>query len=342
MTKNGVIEKVFGRRSAPVARVAFNMRPVSGPWGGSSTFVRQFGRVLERRGYEVCYSLRRPVDVIVIVDPRDDLQHKSFGMQDIAEYRRKNPSVKVLHRVNECDQRKGSDFMDALLAQANPLADCTVFISAWLRDYHAERWFDLSRSHTVIYNGADPSIYHPVGVARYDGSGPFRIVTHHWADSRIKGYDVYERVDQLIASGELTDVELVVAGRWPADIHWTSTELHPPMWGDKLAALLRTCHAYITASTWEPCGMHHVEGAQCGLPLIYHEDGGGINEAGLKYGIGFRDDVAGAITSMREHYTTKCAEVLANMPSGDRMCLEYAEVVQRLVCGTALDAVRRP
>ena len=46
--------------------------------------------------------------------------------------------------------------------------------------------------------------------------------------------------------------------------------------------------------------MHHVEGAQCGLPLLYHEDGGGVVEAGLKYGVGFRDDVAEALCAARD------------------------------------------
>ena len=44
--------------------------------------------------------------------------------------------------------------------------------------------------------------------------------------------------------------------------------------------------------------MHHVEGAQCGLPLVYHEDGGGIVEAGLKYGIGYREDPSEALLQM--------------------------------------------
>ena len=334
MNRDNVLSRLLagGQRRKPVARVAFSMHPVKGPWGGSSAFVHQFGAFLERRGYEICFSLRRPVDAIILIDPREDLESKAFGPAEIADYKQRHPQVRVLHRVNECDLRKGSDFMDDLLAKASPLADYTVFISSWLRDHHAERWFDRKRPHTVIYNGADPRVFHPLGLAHYDGTGPFRIVTHHWADSRIKGYDLYEQVDHLIADGALPDTELVVAGRWPSDIRWRSAELHPPTWGHELAKILRSCHAYITASTWEPCGMHHVEGAQCGLPLIYHEDGGGINEAGEKYGIGFRDDVVGAITQMREQYMDKRNQLLTNMPSGDRMCLDYADVTQGVLC----------
>ena len=77
--------------------------------------------------------------------------------------------------------------------------------------------------------------------------------------------------------------------------------------------------------------MHHVEGAQCGLPLLYHEDGGGVVEAGLRYGLGFRDDVKAAVLTARDRYTALREQVLMRLPSGDRMVLAYAEVIQRLL-----------
>ena len=95
-----------------LGRVAFNMRPARGPWGGSSPFVVQLKHYLERRGYDICFDLKKKVDVIVLIDPRDDLQNKSFGMEEIRVYKQNNPKVKVLHRVNECDQRKDTKFMD--------------------------------------------------------------------------------------------------------------------------------------------------------------------------------------------------------------------------------------
>ncbi|MEI9897644.1 MAG: hypothetical protein WDN28_28240 [Chthoniobacter sp.] len=35
--------------------------------------------------------------------------------------------------------------MDPLLAKASAHVDFTIFIAEWLRDYHAARWFDVSR-----------------------------------------------------------------------------------------------------------------------------------------------------------------------------------------------------
>ena len=315
------------RGHEPVGRVAFNQRLVDGPWGGSNVFVSQCAAYLRWRGYDVRFDLEADVDLIVLIDPRVE----GFGPREIAAYRGAHPATRVLHRVNECDQRKNTRFMDDLLRGANELADYTVFISRWLRDYHAERWFDETRPHRAIYNGADPRVFHPIGAESYDRRGPFRLVTHHWSNNPMKGFDVYQEVDRLITEGELSDVELWVIGRWPADIVWRRARLFPPTRGIDLARKLRACHAYVTASRWEPAGMHHVEGAQCGLPLVYHEDGGGIVEAGLRYGIGYREDVGSAIRQMRGDYDTMRGRVLESIPSGDRMCAEYVDVIQQML-----------
>ncbi len=316
-----------------IATVAFNMRPSTGPWGGSGAFVNQMEAYLRRQGYGVRYDLKRPVDVIVLIDPREDLENKAFGCCEIAAYTQRNPGARVLHRINECDQRKATPFMDALLAEANRLADQTVFISDWLCDYHAQRWFDRAKPHCCIYNGADPRFFHPVGNRPFRKGDRLRLVTHHWSSHPLKGFDIYEEVDDLIAADKLTNVELLVVGQWPESIRWKWARTSPPKSGRELADLLRSCHVYLTASRWEPCGMHHVEGAQCGLPLLYHEEGGGIVEAGLRYGLGYRDDIAGAIDRVRDAYPQLRERLFADMPSGDRMCMAYFAVIQRLLCG---------
>jgi len=82
--------------------------------------------------------------------------------------------------------------------------------------------------------------------------------------------------------------------------------------------------------------MHHVEGAQCGLPLVYHEDGGGIVEAGKLYGIGFTGDFTAAWTEMRKNLSNYQSRVLELMPCGDRMSLQFVNLIQRLICESGM------
>lgn len=311
--------------------LAISMAPTLSPWGGASPFVWQLAALLKRRGWRIQYSLTPVPDAVLVMDPRMDHPKKKFGLEELRQFRAAQPRVPILHRINECDQRKGTDDIDELLRQTNDLADHTVFIAEWLRDYFAAKWFDLSKPHSCIYNGADPAVYHPFGSALPAARETVRIVTHHWSDNALKGFDVYEKVDHLIADGKLPGFELRVIGRWPKSVTWRSAELIGPMTGRPLARKLRECHVYLTASRWEPCGMHHVEGAQCGLPLVYHEDGGGIVEAGRKYGIGFRDDPAEALRQMAARLPEFRNKLLTAMPSGDRMAMDYADLFQYLV-----------
>jgi glycosyltransferase involved in cell wall biosynthesis len=314
-------------RRRPRARIGINVEPRSTPYGGGNQFVLLLAAHLRDLDYEVRYRLDDDLDAVLLVDGRPALT--TFGADDVAALKRRRPSLVCIHRVNECDLRKGTTDMDALLARTNTVADHTVFISAWLRDYHAERWFDRARPHTVIVNGSDPRIFHPVGPRAPDH--PFRIATHHWSDHPMKGFAEYAEIDRLIAEGILPDSELWVIGRWPADIRWRAARLFPPRTGPELAGLLRQCHAYVTASRWEPGGMHFIEAAQCGLPVLYHEDGGGIVELAARFGVVFRDDVGAGVARLRAEYVRLRGQALTAGPSGDLMCLEYRRVLEALL-----------
>lgn len=317
----------------PVARIAVTTQPIFGPWGGGNQWLLQFSRYMHYSGYEVVHRLDASVDCVII-------QHNgltgamSFGFEEIVAAKKANPRLRVVHRINDNDIRKATTEMDSLMAKYNTLADFTVFISEWLRDHHAAKWFDKSRPHACILNGADPSVFHPVGSPQWKKGESFRLVTHHWADNPMKGFPQYAQLDDLIASGDLPGVELWVIGRWPKDLVWKSARTFGPCAGAALAGLLRQCHGYITASLWEPGGMHFIEGLQCGLPIAYHKDGGGIPEFAGRYGVGFRGDRADlsfAVRSLIDDYPyfRKC--VLAKPPSGDGMCLAYREIIQRVL-----------
>ncbi len=317
----------------PVARIAVTTQPIFGPWGGGNQWLLQFSRYMHYSGYEVVHGLGGGADCVII-------QHNgltgamSFGFEEIAAAKRANPRLRVLHRINDNDIRKATTEMDTLMAKYNTLADFTVFISEWLRDHHAAKWFDRTKPHACILNGADPSVFHPVGSPQWKKGEPFRFVTHHWADNPMKGFPQYAQLDELIASGALPGVELWVVGRWPKDLVWKSARTFGPCAGPALAGILRQCHGYITASLWEPGGMHFIEGLQCGLPIAFHKDGGGIPELAVKYGVGFRgdrDDLSFAVRSLIDDYPyfRKC--VLAKPPSGDGMCLAYREIIQRVL-----------
>jgi glycosyltransferase involved in cell wall biosynthesis len=315
----------FGGR--PLARVAINLRPRRSPYGGGNQFVAQLAESLSSAGYRVGYRLQRTSDVVILVDPRPELT--TFALEQVVKHRLERPDAVVIHRVNECDLRKGSSGMDERLARANALADHTVFVSGWLRDHHAARWFDRGRPHSVVPPGADPAVFHPLGAE--PPADRYRVVTHHWSDNPMKGFAVYAEVDAAIAEGRLPGFELWLIGRWPAAIAWRVAMLHPPARGAALGALLRSCHGYLTASRFDPGPMHVVEGLQCGLPVAYHADGGGAAELAAAAGVAFTDDPLAALRELRARHTELRQRALAAPVSGRAMCEEWRQLVQRLL-----------
>ncbi len=319
---------MFGSKTH--ATVAINLRPRSGSWGGANQWTTQLTRFLKFCGFAVQHDLTRPVDAIVMTHTGLS-KGTSFGVDEVLQYRATHPYAPCIHRINDNDIRKGTTEMDAFLARSNQVADCTVFVSEWLRDHHAARWFDISKPHAVIEAGADPAVFHPFGNRPYTG-GPFRIVTHHWSDNWAKGFDIYQEIDRVIAEGLVKDFELRVIGRWPKEIKWRSAKTFAPCSGHKLATQLRQCHGYVSASRHEPGAMHPVEGLQCGLPLLYHAESGGTVSPGRRYGVCIGDSLPQALEELRSRYLELRGKLLAEPPSGDLMSLSYRRLIQTLVC----------
>ena len=72
-------------------------------------------------------------------------------------------------------------------------------------------------------------------------------------------------------------------------------------------------HLYLSASINEPAGMHHIEGAICGLPIIYRQSGA-LPEYCKNFGISFENaDYLPAIKKMLIQYK-KYKEKISDYP----------------------------
>jgi len=287
-----------------------------GPWGGGNQFGHALVKHLRARGVRVSFDLKaRDLDLIVLAEPRTELAISAYDDRAIHRYLRDvNPRVLVVHRINECDERKGSDGVNARLIAANRVADHTVFVSGWLRDLFLGHGI-ASRSMSVIFNGSDRTIFHPQGYRRWDGAEPLRLVTHHWGANWLKGFDIYGRLDNLLGDAAFRErFAFTYIGRLPEAFHFHHATYLEPLHGPQLAATLRSHHVYLTASQFEPGGNHQNEGALCGLPLLYR-DSGCLPEYCAGYGLIFdADTFEEQLEAMRARY----ANVVDRMPDYPR------------------------
>lgn len=314
-------------------KVAIGSRPYDGPWGGGNRFVTALCDALQRAGHSVVHSLSdADIDIILIVDPRMRSPNVAFGPGAVMRYLSwKNPNAIVVHRINECDERKNEPFINDKLVRANLVADVTVFVGGWMKDLPVWRRH-LRSPHFVIHNGADTTIFNRRYFVPWEGQGPFKLVTHHWGYHPMKGLDVYQAIGRLIGRDTSTNkIQLTYIGNLPAGMSLDSIRYVAPLNGEALAAELSAHHAYVTGSINEPGGNHQNEGALCGLPLLYR-DSGCMPEYCEGFGVPFAGpgDVEEALHKLKRDYRQLVARMPAYPWTAKRMTTEWLALFEQL------------
>ena len=310
-------------------KIMFN-RPIKRePWGGGSHFITALFEYFLKEGHEVVFSLEDNIDVIFMFDPRPHLGDDCVN--SIYRYKVKNPSVKIIQRINDTDIARPKDkpWRVDLLLYANQIADHTVFISNWVKDHYVEKGFQTTKPHSVIVNGCSSDWYFPA--ENKEKSKKIKLITHHWSDNFMKGFEVYNFLDALVETRK--DFQFTYMGRYNKDYSPRNTSLLPPMYGPGVGEVLRDHDIYVTAAKWEACGMHHIEGARCGLPVLYHTDGGAIPEVCNQHGVSFSslENFETSLDEIIENYDSLRSNIDYSFLSIDRCCKEYERVARELV-----------
>lgn len=318
-------------------KIAFNRKIRRTPWGGGAHFATALEDYLLKAGHTVVHQLEEGIDVIVMLDPRQE--EGGFGIGEIVKHKEQYPNVKVLHRINDTDYARGLKapsgddraYLEPLIMWSNRYADQTVYISRWVQDHYRERsieWTKPMSVGVVIPNGCDPDVFHH---STHEVHKPIRLVTHHWSSNPMKGLDLYERIDELMDVG--ADFEFTYIGRYPAGHIPKHTKIIAPLYGQALGDELRKHDVYVTAARWEACGSHHVEGAACGLPIIFHREGGGVVEMCERYGEGIKSvaDFQLALEKVMNDYRSYREKAIAVDLSADTMCERYLDVLVRMM-----------
>jgi hypothetical protein len=105
------------------------------------------------------------------------------------------------------------------------------------------------------------------------------------------------------------------------------------MSAEQLAVALPGHDIYLTAAQNEAAGMHHIEGALCGLPILYLESGG-IPEYCRGFGISYTHaDFLDRLSEMRSQYGEWKARMSGYPHTAGKMCEDYLSLFLRLMEG---------
>ena len=306
-------------------KVSIGTNIKDGPWGGGNLFAINLKNHLHSKGFKVVNNLDDDdIDIILITEPRRTSESSAFTHIDVQKYLKfVNSETLVMHRINECDERKNTKYLNKYMINANKVADYTVFVSTWLKNLYENQGISTKNNH-VILAGANKEIFNNENYIPWDGSEEMRIVTHHWGANWNKGFDIYVELDKLISSKKWKNkISFTYIGNLPKNFKFENTKVIMPLSGKNLAEAIKKNHIYLTASINEPSGNHHIEGAQCGLPLLYINSGGipeycsGFGEIFDKYNFEQK------LEKLMYEYL-KSVENMKNYPNNsDIMCTEF-------------------
>jgi len=314
-------------------KIAINFRLKQGPWGGGNRFAASLVGALGARGDIVHHTLDCPdLDLILLLDPRWRHPSVTFTAGAILRYLLfRNSRAMVIHRINECDERKNTRRMNEQLRRANYCADHTVFVGSWLKQLNLWQNDAHSRSN-LITNGADATVFNSRGWQAWREGRPLKLVTHHWGGNWMKGFDIYLRLDSMMAEPEWRNrIEFTYIGNLPRGFVFRNARHVAPLDGEALAGELRSHHAYVTASINEPGGNHQNEGALCGLPLLYRRSGC-LPEYCTGFGVSFdEDDFAVQLQQLIDSYDQFVAVMPSYPHTSERMCSGYLSLFDQMM-----------
>ena len=306
-------------------KISIGTKIKDGPWGGGNLFAINLKNYLESNGHKVFNNLDEDdIDIILITEPRKTSESSAFTHIDVWYYKNfVNSKVIVVHRLNECDERKNTKFVNKYLLEANKVADHTIFVSEWLRNLYKKQG-EISKSNEVIMAGADKSIFNIENRKVWDGKEKLKITTHHWGANWNKGFEIYKKIDKMLDEDHWKNLfEFTYIGNLPKKFSFNNTKVIEPISGDNLAKEIKKNHIYITASLNEPSGNHHIEAAQCGLPILFI-DSGGIPEYCNGFGVKFNNDnFQTKFEEIINDYKEYSAEIINYPYSAEKMSENY-------------------
>ena len=311
--------------------ISIQSKVVKGPWGGGNLFAKNLINYLKANNFEVISHLyNRKIDLILMTDPLKNSSSTNYSFNEIKNYKKFiNPNVKIVHRINECDERKNTNYVNNEIIKSNYVADKTVFVSNWLKNLYES--IGLENNNSVILSGSDRKIFNNLNKKKWDRKTNLKLVTHHWGTNVNKGFNIYSFLDEAIYINSIKNVEFTYIGNLPKNFQFKATNHIQPLEGKKLANELKKHHIYLTASINEPSGNHHIEGAQCGLPILYLNSGG-VVEYCQKYGVPFdnQNDFLNSLEEISEKYEIYFSKVLEYPNDSNLMSFSYMQLFNQL------------
>tara|TARA_R110000796_G_scaffold22632_1_gene65425 strand:- start:2933 stop:3877 length:945 start_codon:yes stop_codon:yes gene_type:complete len=314
-----------------MAKIYLNRKSVKGPYGGGNKTLALLEQRIVEEGHKLVYELENDIDVIFCYDPRPN--QNGIWYQNFINYKKINHYCKIVQRVGDTGTHSKPQ-LTALLKQIVKFktTDFFIFPSKWARDMIEHS----NSNYQIIPNRPLAQFYENRDDVPGRNKDVINIVTHHWSDNRKKGFEVYEKFGKKIKDGLVINdknVKFTYIGRYSQ--HFTSDGISviSPVGVSDLNRMLPKYDIYLTASEEEAGANHVLEAMAAGLPILYRENGGSINEYCKDYGIKYEkfDDLIKKIQQVDSNFAYEKEKVLKYCETANNTIEEYIEIIKRML-----------
>ncbi len=297
-------------------KIYVNREPVYGPWGGGAKTVIALVESLKSAGHEVVFRLCHDIDVIFCIDPRPNKYGEWY--QHFLNYKNQF-GTKIVHRVGDVGTHSKPE-LTSLVKQTVQYSDFLIFPSEW-----AKEWINFQGNNFQVVHNCPMKQFHQFKNTAVEIGDKVKLVTHHWSTNPKKGFHFYKQLENYIQ--KTNKYEFSYIGRKPDS--YSFTNYIQPIGAERLAAELPKHHIYITASIEEAGANHVLEAMACGLPVVFHKDGGSIVNYCEDYGLKFSsfDEMIQKIDQMAQEYKTYKAKVLSYDNNIEQVKNKYLEII---------------
>lgn len=264
-------------------KVYINRQPVTGPWGGGNKTLSLLCEKLQQDSdIELTFDITEEnIDVIFCIDPKPD--NSGVWYQNFIEYKSNiNNNVKIIQRVGDLGTHRGQEVTN-LVAQTINISDFLIFPSDWSRKAIGFK----KSNYAVIQNRPMSMFYDNRKKEKIINKDDIKIVTHHWSDNPKKGFQTYQDFGNAIK--DIEGISFTYIGRYNNNYSSEGITIIDPKNAKELSNIIPEFDIYLTASELEAGANHVLEGIAAGLPVLYKENGGSINEYCFNYGIEYYD-----------------------------------------------------
>ena len=299
-------------------KIYFNRKPVFGPWGGGSKILSSIVEECKRRNHNVFFEedikIHKGFDVLFCFDPRPTQQVK---LENLVSYRFKNPSSKLIQRVGDLGTH-GKPELFQLIKQSVNYADLVIFPSNW-----AKETSKILKNSLVIPNAPLENFFVE---KKFRNDNVISIVSHHWSNNTYKGFEIYELLDRFCVDNPTFKFTFI--GRKP-----DNTKLKNYLEPQDIEGLVNNLpnhDLYITASKLEAGANHVLEAMAVGLPVLYHVDGGSINEYCENRGVQYSNFEELTNILLEKKYEPAIKNFSKLTRNSKHAAIEYVDVIERI------------